>query len=159
MVVNGTSYSISLWLFTIYDLRFANNAQRSCGNLAEQKATDAAHVRCWMYDGGAWQRLCTKYDVRCTICKFVRAARNLAEQVRAGCRETVRERSYKATFESMKSPVSTHRKLGTGKGKYKGLKIFPSGHKVPPPCTSGRRAKATTPATNNWRNFQPACRG
>ena len=32
-----------------------------------------------------------------SICEFARAARDLAEQVRAGCRETVRGRGYKAT--------------------------------------------------------------
>ena len=36
------------------------------------------------------------YDVRCTIAKFARVARNLAEQVRAVCRETVRGDNYKA---------------------------------------------------------------
>ncbi len=153
MVVNGTSCSISLWLFTIYDLkasaRCAGFGGAGASGMLRSRAQEAGA------DGGGENAA----HVRCTICEFARVARNLAERVRAGCRETVRGRSYKATLESMKSPVSTHRKLGTGKGKYKGLKIFPSGHKVPPPCTSGQRAKATTPATNNWRNFQPACRG
>ena len=31
------------------------------------EAPNGAYVRCTMYDGGAWQRLCTKYEVRCTI--------------------------------------------------------------------------------------------
>ena len=36
--------------------------------------------------GGAWQRLCTKYEVRGTIWIIARRWRgNLAEQVRAGC--------------------------------------------------------------------------
>ena len=29
--------------------------------------TEPAYVRFTMDDGGAWQRLCTKYDVRCTM--------------------------------------------------------------------------------------------
>ena len=47
-----------------------------------------------MYDGGAWRRLCTKYDVRCTIAKFARVARD-AEQRRRLSYEAVIGRGSK----------------------------------------------------------------
>ena len=40
------------------------------------EAPGGAYVRRTMYDGGAWQRLCTTYDVRCTIAEFARVARD-----------------------------------------------------------------------------------
>ena len=89
----------------------------------QTEAADAAYVRCTMYDGGAWQRPCTKYEARCTIVMFARTARG---------------RRSGSEGMSMKFAVSTHRKLGTGKGRQKGLKTFPSEHKFPPPCISGR---------------------
>ena len=53
-------------------------------------------------NGGAWRRLCTKYDegawrahVRCTIAKFARVARD-AEQRRRLSYEAVIGRGYKA---------------------------------------------------------------
>ena len=58
--------------------------------------TEPAYVRFTMDDGGAWQRLCTKYDVRCTIAKFARGARG-SRAGAEGCRKAVRGRSYKAT--------------------------------------------------------------
>ena len=71
----------------MYDVRFANNAQQSCGNLAEQVRAGcleavigrgykgAVALTPPMDDGGAWQRPCTIFDVRCTIAELARVAR------------------------------------------------------------------------------------
>ena len=48
-----------------------------------------------MYDGGAWRRLCTKYDVRCTIVIIARVARGSrasAEECDGTCARVVRKR-------------------------------------------------------------------
>ena len=48
-----------------------------------------------MYDGGAWRRLCTKYEVRCTIVIIARVARGSrasAEECDGTCTRVVRKR-------------------------------------------------------------------
>ena len=71
--------------FTIYDLRFVNLARQRRGNFCEAGAGAELRndARKWLErGGGAKRRLCTRYDVRCTIAKFARVARGCGANAR-----------------------------------------------------------------------------